>query len=105
MKKDKAWFMGEIDKNLISETFSRLELRMDLYELECLIDQLDEPEALLQQWIDKNKVARINNLRKMTASDVVPVEKLENLLVPNQKKQCFQSLLLIGLRTIVTTVV
>lgn len=44
MKKDKEWLKEEIDKNFISETFNGLELRMDLYELECLIDQLDEPQ-------------------------------------------------------------
>ena len=48
-----------------------------------LIDQLDEPEVLSQKWIDEYKVERIINLRKMTTSDVVPVEKLKNLLVPN----------------------
>ncbi len=50
-----------------------------------LINQLDEPETLSQEWIDDHKVARINNLRKMTTSDVVEVEKLKNLLVPKQE--------------------
>ena len=46
----------------------------------------DEPETLSQEWIDENKVSRIDNLRKMTTSDVVTVEKLKNLLVPNQEE-------------------
>ena len=45
-----------------------------------------EPETLSLEWIDENKVARINDVRKMTTSDVVPVEKLKNLLVPKQDK-------------------
>ena len=44
-----------------------------------------EPEVLSQEWIDENKEARINNLRKRTTDDVVPVDKLENLLVPKQE--------------------
>lgn len=47
---------------------------------------IDSQESLSQKWIDENKVARIDNLRKMTTSDVVPVEKLQNLLVPKQEK-------------------
>src|SRR5699024_8898980 len=50
------------------------------------LSQLDEPEVLSQEWIDDHKVARINNLRKMTMSDVVPVESLENMLVPKQEE-------------------
>ena len=46
----------------------------------------DEPEVLSQEWIDENKVARIDNLRKMTTSDVVTVEKLKNLLVTKQEE-------------------
>lgn len=57
------------------------------YDLQNLIvPKQDEPETLSQEWIDENKVARIDNLRKMTTSDVVPVEKLKNLLVPKQDK-------------------
>ena len=47
--KDKEWLKEEIGKNIISDTFSRLELNMDMDELECLIDQLDEPEITEEQ--------------------------------------------------------
>ena len=53
-------------------------------DLMSIINEVDEPELLSQDWIDEHKVSRINNLRKMTMSDVVPVEKLQNLLVPKQ---------------------
>ena len=43
-------------------------------------------EVLSQEWIDDHKVARINNLRKMTTDDVVSVKDLENLLVPKQEE-------------------
>lgn len=43
-------------------------------------------ETLSQEWIDDHKVARINNLRKMTTDDVVSVKDLENLLVPKQEE-------------------
>lgn len=64
-------------------TVAKVDLINDFIEL---IDQLDEPETLSQEWIDENKVARIDNLRKMTTSDVVTVEKLKNLIVPKQDK-------------------
>jgi hypothetical protein len=51
-----------------------------------LRNALDNQEVLSQEWIDENKVARIDNLRKMTTGDVVPVEKLKNLIVPKQDK-------------------
>ena len=46
---------------------------------------MSEYERLDSKWIDENKVARINNLRKMTTDDVISVDKLQNLLVPKQK--------------------
>ena len=44
-----------------------------------------EPEVLSQEWIDEHKESRINNLRKRTTSDVVPVDELENLIIPKQE--------------------
>ena len=84
MKKDKEWAQKEVDRYLSYEGVD--EARNALVFAKGVIDQLDEPETLSQEWIDENKVARINNLRKMTTSDVVPVEKLKNLLVPKQDK-------------------
>ena len=56
-----------------------------LRHVQGMIHNTDNLELLSQEWIDENKVARINNLKKMTASDVVTVEKLQNLLVPKQE--------------------
>lgn len=90
MKKDKAWLIQKV-----SDIFWRVEIdgnfniqnaNIMFDDISNLIDALDEPETLSQEWIDENKVARIDNLRKMTTSDVVTVEKLKNLLVPKQGK-------------------
>lgn len=91
MKKDIEWLKQEIGTEMIQLEPNRKERWSDvkyqtLRNVAQKIDQLDEPEVLSQQWIDENKVARINNLRKMTTSDVVPVEKLKNLLVPKQEE-------------------
>lgn len=82
MKRDITWLKNEVEKQ---------EIVMDkgyIYtsDLIYLIDSLDEPEVLSQDWIDEHKVSRISNLRKMTMSDVVPVDDLENLLVPRQEE-------------------
>ena len=58
-----------------------------------LIEHLDEPEVLSQEWIDEHKVSRINNLRKMTMSDVVPVGDLQNLLVPKKEPEVIPEVL------------
>ena len=92
MNKDKEWLKQQVVKNYPSQSeinnpdyvvITKVEI---IDEFLSLIDQLDEQETLSQEWIDENKVARINNLRKMTTSDVVTVEKLKNLLVPKQDK-------------------
>ena len=88
--KDIEWLKNEV-KSLFDEAYESgkmeyYESEESIHRINSLIDQLDEPETLSQEWIDENKVARINNLRKMTTSDVVPVEKLKNLLVPKQDK-------------------
>lgn len=90
MKKDKSWLL-EKHRECIQSPKTGEKMLDEGYELALndmliYINQLDEPETLSQEWIDENKVARINNLRKMTTSDVVPVEKLKNLLVPKQDK-------------------
>ncbi len=92
MKKDKEWLKKELDKSTTGfngRELGRYEMgRLDGYtHASMLIDQLDEPEILSLEWIDENKVARIDDVRKMTTSVVLPVEKLKNLLVPKQDKQ------------------
>ena len=88
--KDKNWLKEELLRDLMRFNGNP---NMADYELGIasgittainLTEKLDEPETLSQEWIDENKVARINDLRKMTTSDLVPVEKLKNLLVPKQ---------------------
>lgn len=88
--KDIEWLKNEV-KSLFDEAYESgkmeyYESEESIHRINSLIDQLDEPETLSQEWLDENKVARINDLRKMTTSDVVPVEKLKNLLVPKQDK-------------------
>ena len=80
--KDIEWLKKEIEEYLEYEGVR--DARIALESVLGYIDQLDEPETLSQEWIDENKVARINDVRKMTTSDVVPVEKLKNILVPKQ---------------------
>jgi hypothetical protein len=97
MKKDKEWLKGLINEEgivmdmhllgrLDEQYWKNENIKINKGRLFCLIDKLDEPEVLSQEWIDENKVARIDNLRKMTTSDVVTVEKLQNLLVQKQDK-------------------
>ena len=48
------------------------------------IDQLDEPEVLSQEWLDENK----SSWTKLKIDGYyIPVEKLQNLLVPKQEKE------------------
>ena len=91
MKKDIEWLKQEIGTEMIQLEPNRKERWSDvkyqtLRNVAQKIDQLDEPEVLSQEWIDDHKVARINNLRKMTTDDVVSVKDLENLLVPKQEE-------------------
>ena len=90
MKKDKAWAKEQLEYYIkaVGDPFNnRTQGMIDAYKnVEHIINQLDEPETLSQEWIDENKVARIDNLRKMTTSDVVTVEKLKSLLVPKQEE-------------------
>src|SRR5699024_3688802 len=47
------------------------------------IDQLDEPEVLSQEWLDENK----SSWTKLKIDGYyIPVEKLQNLLVPKQEE-------------------
>ena len=91
MNKDKEWLKDKIkdeEYNLkyVYDNYVPYENVLIADDVYDLIDQLDEPEILSLEWIDENKVARIDNLRKMSTSDVVTVEKLKNLLVPKQDK-------------------
>ena len=82
MKKDKAWLIKRVE-NYIPLNDKTVGHVVD--NILDIIHELDEPEVLSQEWIDEHKVARISNLRKMTMSDVVPVDELQDLLVPKQE--------------------
>lgn len=88
MKKDIEWAKNRIKNTLKFEALNDREVGFKIAMKEALelINQLDEPEVLSQEWIDEHKVSRINNLRKMTMSDVVPVEDLQNLIVTKQEE-------------------
>lgn len=80
MKKDKKWLKNQIEI-MGSETsdFYPHEQMVDREVVLNLINQLDEPEVLSQEWIDNN-VVHIRGL-----GDIFEAETVENLLVPKQK--------------------
>ena len=75
-----------VDTVFINDGLSYMDSAVPVLPVYELLNQLDEPEVLSQEWIDEHKVARVNNLRKMTMDDVVPVEKLQGILVPKQEE-------------------
>ncbi len=85
MKKDKEWLREEVYKLIEGYTsFGGHEHTFitgeNVNKLGVLIDQLDEPEVLSQEWIDENE-----EQEEMYGSYGVPVHKLQNLLVPKQE--------------------
>ena len=80
MKKDKLWAKLKICEEL--DSWRNIEGGIDedgiKYVLN-IIDQLDEPEVLSQEWIDKN-VVHVRGL-----GDIIEAEAVKNLLVPKQK--------------------
>jgi len=53
------------------------------YIARCYLEDLDEPEVLSQEWIDKNSMTGASSWKDKR---YVSVEYLENLLVPKQEK-------------------
>ena len=74
MKKDKKWLKAEIDNQAIIMDKGYIH-RSDLM---YLINKLDEPEVLSQEWIR-------NNQERKGVYFFVNVTKLQNLLVPKQE--------------------
>ena len=73
MKKDIKWLKKEISK--------RDKRTIYTYDLMCLINKLDEPEVLSREWLDENK----SSWTELKVDGYyIPVEKLQNLLVPKQ---------------------
>lgn len=92
VKKDIEWLKEEIDKLKIYVNPDAPNNPNDLYgqyvsgvneairQVKMLCGELDEPEVLSQEWIDKNKF-EVNGW-----NEAVHVENLQNLLVPEQEE-------------------
>ena len=78
MYKGIEWLKTEIDNQAIIMDKGYIH-RGDLM---YLIDKLDEPEALTQEWIDKHA-----EYYEYLGYAVVPTNKLQNLLVPKQEER------------------
>ncbi|MBG9983328.1 hypothetical protein HYO62_00340 [Aerococcaceae bacterium DSM 111022] len=77
MNKDKEWAQKEVDRYLSYEGVN--EARNALVFAKGVIDQLDEPEVLSQEWIEEHR-------KSYTMEDSVEISDLQNLLVPKQEK-------------------
>ena len=98
MKKDKAWLKGLIneegiamDMNLLGrhdeQYWKNENIKINKGRLFYLIDQLDEPEVLSQEWIDENSALGQFITNKVINFDkFVKADKLQNLLVPKQEE-------------------
>src|SRR5699024_4670426 len=86
-KKNIEWLKSAIQQNLDfyndkDEEWQMAKVRAYAKSLD-LINQLDEPEVLSQEWLDENK----SSWTKLKVDGYyIPVEKLQNLLVPKQIK-------------------
>ena len=91
MNKDIQWLKREIHKEL--ESWHGVEGGIDgdgINEIMLLINQLDEPEVLSQEWISENvEYAYFDMLdgsgRLSSATAIIKPEKLQTLLVPKQE--------------------
>lgn len=81
MKKDIEWAKNRIKNTLKFEALNDREVGFKIAMKEALelINQLDEPEALSQDWIDKS-VVHVRGL-----GDIIEAEVIENLLVPKRE--------------------
>ena len=78
MKKDIKWLKSEVEKQDIVMDKGHIYTSDLLY----LIEQLDEPETLSEDWLDENK----SSWTKLKISGYyIPVDKLQNLIVSKQK--------------------
>lgn len=97
MKKDVEWLrerietLRDIDRRAIEKSGMNSEMRHYFYgswtaieEALGLLDQLDEPEVLSQEWIDEHAVAvAYDGMPDQT--EIVYVDDLQSLLVPKQE--------------------
>lgn len=89
MKKDIEWLKKEIGTEMIELEPSRAEKWSDvkyqtLRSVAQKLDQLDEPEVLSQEWIDKH-VTEVTYDVILDQTEIVYVDELENLIVPKQE--------------------
>ena len=88
MKKDIEWLKNEVNKlPLRFLGFSMLKQRGEFTvskdDVLELIDQLDEPGILSQEWLDENSVYASSD---GVTEEYVHVKDLQNLLVPKQEE-------------------
>ena len=87
--KDKKWLkeaVGElpwVDTVFQVDGVSYIDTAVSVMQVYDLIDQLDEPETLSEEWLDENKSSW---MKMKVDGHYIPVEKLQNLLVPKQKE-------------------
>lgn len=79
MYKGIEWLKSEVEKQDIVMDKGHIYTSDLIY----LINQLDEPEVLSEEWLDENK----SSWTKLKVDGYyIPVEKLQNLLVPKQEE-------------------
>ena len=92
MKKDIEWLKNEVNElPLRFLGFSMLKQREEFTvskdDVLELIDQLDEPEVLSQEWIDEHRESTFDlDLDEDFETVFIKVEDLQNLLVPKQEE-------------------
>lgn len=86
VKKDIEWLKREVNDNGISAmNLDDKELVIELDMVNGLLNQLDEPEVLSQEWIDKNSaLGQFATSKVINFDKFVKADKLQNLLVPKQ---------------------
>ena len=83
MVKGKEWLKEEV-KSLFDEAYGSgkmeyYESEESIHRINSLVDQLDEPETLNEEWINEHSKA-------YTMENSVEISDLKNLLVPKQDK-------------------
>ena len=80
MKKDKEWLKDEVARIYDTRDYWSVDDLRD--EILDLINELDEPEVLSQEWVDDNSVYASSD---GITEEYVHVDDLQNLLVPKQE--------------------
>ena len=91
MKKDIEWLREEVNELPLrflgfSVLKQREEFTVSKDDVLELINQLDEPEVLSQEWIEEHKET-IFDLDEDFETEFIKIEDLQNLLVPKQEEQ------------------